>query len=126
MVDFLAGNVGLYCDQWRKSMPSKALYRKWIKAEFEGIPSEATGPYTPDGAAARSSVRSGPKLIQQFNEPCPPLTRADCAGAWLAFGECQLDGTQIQRFTVEQVALAGGMACPYTEGTLRSSSCPNN
>ena len=115
--------MGLECDGWRTALPAPSLYRPWVKAAFDGVPSAASGPYTPAAAAVRSGLASGAALVQRFTRPCPPLRPRDCRGVWLAWGECEADSTRQMRFTVEDGALAGGAPCADEDGTARTFPC---
>jgi hypothetical protein len=106
---FNTGEMGLRCDEFRRTIPSAAKYRPWVKARFDGVPSAASGEYTPQAAAIRSSLASGKALVLNFTIPCPPLTKQDCRSIWVAWGECEAGGTQVRRFTVEQDATLGGV-----------------
>ena len=116
--------MGLECDGWRSSLPAPALYRPWVRAAFDGVPSAASGPYTPAAAALRSGLASGAALVRRFTRPCPtPLPRRDCRGVWLAWGECEAGGTQQMRFTIEDDALAGGVPCSEEDGVAKAFPC---
>ena len=95
-------------------MPPKGGCRPWVKDAFDGIPSATAGSYTPAAAAARAALRSGQHLILKLNTPCPPVTKTDCSGHWLSWGECEGDGQKAERFTVDQWPLAGGAPCMQT------------
>ena len=120
---FDTGKMGLVCDGWRKAMPPKGGYRPWVKDAFDGIPSAAAGSYTPAAAAARAALRSGQHLILKLNTPCPPVTKTDCSGYWLSWGECEGDGQKVERFTVDQWPLAGGAPCAADDGDVRKAPC---
>ena len=117
--------MGLRCDEFRRSIPSAALYRPWVKAAFAGVSSHpaASEKYTPAGAAARAKLRSGKALVLNFTRPCPALVKADCEAVWLAWGECQADGQQVRRYTVEKEPVLGGTACEHEDGFAASFPC---
>ena len=49
---FDTGRAGLRCDEFRRKIPSKQLYRPWVKAAFEALPANGLGGgYTPEKAA---------------------------------------------------------------------------
>ena len=117
-------DAGLQCDEWRTSMPTKATYRAWVRRTFEAVPSDAAGgSYTPEAAELRASLHSGRQLVEEFTTACPPLKKTDCVGVWLAWGECEADGRQVMRYTVEQKAMAGGSACPREDGEVMRAPC---
>jgi hypothetical protein len=116
--------MGLRCDEFRRSMPSPALYRPWLKAEFAGVSNHPEGEkYTPAAAAARAACRSGKALVLNFTRPCPPLRKTDCRAIWVAWGECQADGHQVWRYTVEEELLLGGKPCEHEDGFAQAFSC---
>jgi hypothetical protein len=80
--------MGLRCDEFRRSLPSTAKYRPWVKAAFADVPSSPPSDekYTPAAAAARAKLRSGKALVLNFTEPCPPLLTSDCQAIWVAWG----------------------------------------
>ena len=126
--------IGLRCDEFRRHMPMPHKYRPWVRQFFDGVPSftpicwpKFTGPaqekceqefnkYTPAAASLRASMRSGLKLLEDFTEPCPPLTSTDCEGELVPWGECEADGTMVMRFTVEAEAAMGGKPCERHDG----------
>jgi len=118
-----SNHAGLQCDEWRRSMPMKSLFRPWVKAFFEEVPSTASGDYTPEAAALRASMRSGMALTQNFTQPCPPLTKTDCVGVWLDWGECMSEKTKLRRFTIETEVAAGGIECDRLDGDVEAFSC---
>ena len=120
---FDTGSMGLRCDEFRRTIPDPALFRPWVRARFEGVPSAAGGKYTPEAAAVRSSLASGPALVLNFTRPCPALTKQDCTGFWVAWGECEATGTQMMRYTVETEAWLGGAPCPYHDGFEAKHAC---
>lgn len=114
---------GLYCDEWRRSLPDATKYRPFVKnafADVMGLPEH--GHYTPAAAELRSGLRTGQALVLNFTVPCPLLERRDCYGVWLAWGECGPSG-QSMRYTVEYTALAGGAACPWRDGHVAMQKC---
>ena len=116
--------MGLRCDGWRKSLPLASLYRPWVQSTFAGVPSSGGGPYTPEAAAVRASMKSGLVLTQNFTRPCPvPVARTDCRAIWVAWGECQSSGQQIMRYTVEQSATTDGNPCEHEDGFARQRPC---
>lgn len=115
--------AGLYCDGWRRSIPTAAKYRPYVKEAFAGVMAlPAHGHYTPEAAALRSGLRTGQALIVNFTVPCQAPARTDCAGVWLAWGECH-SGGQLMRYTVETPALAGGEPCPMLDGHTATRPC---
>ena len=90
---------------------------------FAGVPSAATGKYTPEAAAVRGSVRSGQALVLNFTQPCPPVAKADCSGWWADWGECETNGHKVVRFTVEVEAAGGGKPCAHMDGDAARHSC---
>ena len=90
---------------------------------FEGVPSSAGGPYTPAAAAVRAGLESGRALVLNFTKPCAAPVRTDCRGIWLAWGECEADGHQVMRFTVEEDAQAGGANCAHDDGYTQRVPC---
>ena len=120
---FDTGNIGLRCNEWRRTMPSPALYRPWVRQRFEGVPSAAGGSYTPAAAAVRSSMASGRTLVLNFTQPCPALVKQDCQAIWVAWGECEAGGTQVMRYTVEQDAVLGGVECAHGDGFEQARAC---
>lgn len=115
--------MGLVCDEWRRAIPPKELFRPWVKKAFDGVPSTATGKYTPAAAAIRAGLRSGKHLMLELNAPCPPMAKTDCYGNWLGWGECQSDGFRIERWTVEQWPSGGGEPCANEDGDARTTRC---
>ena len=123
--------MGLVCDGWRRTMPDPTKYRPWVKAAFDGVPSFShqqwvtkSEPYTPEAAALRAGLRSGQALVLNFTTPCPPPTKVDCAAVWLAWGECEADGSgRVMRYTVERDAVAGGAECPHDDGYSQKHPC---
>ena len=115
--------TGLRCNEWRRTMPSPALYRPWVRQRFEGVPSAAGGSYTPAAAAVRSSMASGRTLVFNFTQPCPALVKQDCQAIWVAWGECEAGGTQVMRYTVEQDAVLGGVECAHGDGFEQARAC---
>jgi hypothetical protein len=113
--------MGLRCDGWRKSMP--VGYRPWVKAAFDGVPSAAVGSYTPEAAAIRAGLESGRALVLNFTQPCPPTVKSDCRAIWVAWGECEADGQQVMRYTVEVDAEAGGAPCQHEDGFAQRQAC---
>jgi hypothetical protein len=115
---------GLYCDEWRRSIPDARKYRPFVKDAFDGLTALGHGHYTPEAASQRSGVRTGQALVLNFTVPCPaspPPT--DCAGVWLAWGECQSDGQQLLRYTIDTPAMSGGKACPWLDGHVSFVGC---
>ena len=81
-------------------------------------------PYTPEAAALRAGLRSGQALVLNFTTPCPQPTKVDCAAVWLAWGECEADGSgRVMRYTVERDAVAGGAECPHDDGYSEKHPC---
>ena len=115
--------MGLRCDEWRRSLPVAHLYRPWVKAAFEGVPSTGGGPYWPEAAAIRASLQSGRALVHNFTQPCPQLAKTDCRAIWVAWGECEADGAQMWRYTIEVEAMAGGLPCPNDDGFAVRKAC---
>ena len=116
--------MGLRCDEWRRSRPAPSLYRPWVQSYFHGIPSAAAGPYTPEAASLRAGLQSGRALVLNFTRPCPvPAVRVDCEGVWLAWGECEADGQQVWRWTVEVDAAGGGKGCVHRDGFAQRRGC---
>ena len=120
---FDTGEMGLRCDEWRRVAPVKSKYRPWVKMAFEDVPSAATGPYTPEAAAIRAGLESGHALVLNFTEPCPELTKTNCNAIWVAWGECQVDGQQMMRYTVEDDAVGGGVPCQHRDGFALKRPC---
>jgi hypothetical protein len=116
--------MGLRCDGWRRSLPNPKIFRPWVKAHFANVPSFAgnqsigkSQPYTVEAAAIRAGLRSGKALVLNFTELCPPVTRRDCVGIWVAVGEHETDGSgRVMRYTIETEAMVGGTACPHEDG----------
>ena len=104
---------------------------QWVKAAFDGVPSFShqqwvtkNEPYTPEAAALRAGLRSGQALVLNFTTPCPQPTKVDCAAVWLAWGECEADGSgRVMRYTVERDAVAGGAECPHDDGYSEKHPC---
>ena len=125
---FNTKEMGLHCDQWRKALPVASLYRPWVRATFAGVPSSASGPYTPEAAAIRASMRSGQYLTQNFTRPCP-IGRArsagpiDCQAIWVAWGGCEQDGYRVVRYTIEREAGGGGELCEHEDGYAERIKC---
>lgn len=117
--------MGLRCDEFRRSLPSPAKYRPWVKAAFADVPSSPPSDekYTPAAAAARAKLRSGKALVLNFTEPCPPLSSSDCEAIWVAWGECQADGEQVWRYTIEKEPTLGGKACDHEDGFAQMFAC---
>ena len=61
-------------------------------------PEAAGGPTRPRPHRFALAGHSG--LVLNFTQPCPPLSKTDCSAIWVAWGECEADGTQTMRFTV--------------------------
>ena len=118
-------SIGLRCDGWRRHLPVAAKYRPWVKAAFEGVPSTASGEYSPEAAAIRAGLASGKALVQTFTEPCPPppAAKTECRAYWLAWGECEADGLQTMRYTIEDEPSAGALPCAYTDGYSQRQPC---
>eukprot|EP01043_Picozoa_sp_COSAG02_P036980 COSAG02_NODE_2747_length_8108_cov_3.195405_5_plen_294_part_00 len=125
LLRFDTREMGLRCDEFRRSLPSSAIYRPWVKAAFADVPSSPPPgqKYTPTGAAARAKVRTGRALVLNFTQPCPPLTPTDCESIWVAWGECQADGQQMWRYTIEKEPVLGGKACQHEDGYTHMVSC---
>ena len=115
--------MGLRCDEYRRALPDPTKYRPWVRDFFAGVPSAASGKYTPAAASIRAGMESGKQLVTQYTMKCPPLEKTDCEAVWLAWGECQADGTQVVRYTVEVEAAAGGAACEHEDGFAKSRAC---
>lgn len=121
---FDTARTGLHCDGWRHSIPVATQYRPWVMRSFANLNATAGGRYTPEGAAARSSLRSGKTLLLNFSQPCPALLdKQNCEAVWLDWGECEADRTKILRFTVEREAIAGGVPCMYPDGYAQKVPC---
>ena len=126
--------LGGYC--WRSDLqaPGREAISTYLgdlrrmcrcTAAFAGVSSHppADEKYTPAGAAARAKLRSGKALVLNFTRPCPALVKADCEAVWLAWGECQADGQQVRRYTVEKEPVLGGTACEHEDGFAASFPC---
>ena len=94
-----------------------------MKDFFNGIPSAASGKYTPEAASIRASMESGKQLVNQFTTACPPLQKTDCNAVWLAWGECEADGHQVMRYTIEVEAAVGGAECEHEDGFSQRHAC---
>eukprot|EP01052_Picozoa_sp_SAG31_P044065 SAG31_NODE_7550_length_1657_cov_2.932606_1_plen_297_part_00 len=116
-------NMGLRCDAWRRSLPDPKKFRPWVKKVFDGVPSAASGKYTPEAASIRASMESGKQLVTKFTTMCPPLERTDCEAVWLAWGECEADRSQVMRYTIEVEAAAGGVECLHEDGFAERRAC---
>ena len=116
-------SMGLRCDGWRRSIPVARLYRPWVKQTFADVPSAADGDYTPEAAGIRASMHSGLMLIHNFTQPCPAPTKADCHAIWVAWGECEADGYQVMRYTIEEYPRLGGSSCEYSDGFAQRQRC---
>ena len=81
------------------------------------------GDYTPEAAGIRASMHSGLVLIHNFTQPCPTPTKADCHAIWVAWGECEADGYQVMRYTIEEYPRLGGFACEYSDGFAQRQRC---
>jgi hypothetical protein len=126
--------IGLRCDEFRRSMPAKATYRAWARRYFDGVASHcpicwgnAKTPgcpivYTAAAATKIASMESGAKLLG-MTEPCPPLSKTDCEGELLPWGQCQADGKMVFRFTIEVEAALGGAPCAREDGEAVSLLC---
>eukprot|EP00035_Acanthoeca_spectabilis_P008349 m.152458 g.152458 ORF g.152458 m.152458 type:complete len:932 (+) comp14323_c0_seq3:85-2880(+) len=117
--------MGLYCDGWRRNLPSAPLCRPYVKKAFDDVTAlPAHGHYTPEAAAIRSGLRTGRALVLNFTVPCPAtLPQTHCRGVWLTWGECEANGVQIMRYTIETPALGGGAPCPWLDGTAAARPC---
>ena len=123
--------MGLRCDDWRRSLPSAVVYRPWVRRFFDGVDSFAgnqsigdSGEYTPEAAALRAGMRSGQALVLNFTIPCPATPKVDCMAIWVAWGECEVDGSgQIMRYTIEADAMGGGEGCAHEDGFTQKVSC---
>ena len=87
-------------------------YSAWRPPAEGQAACEAQNKYTPAAATLRSSMASGAKLFADFSEPCPALTKLDCAGRLVPWGECEAGGEMSWRYTVEVEATMGGAKCP--------------
>eukprot|EP00035_Acanthoeca_spectabilis_P000484 m.73609 g.73609 ORF g.73609 m.73609 type:complete len:246 (+) comp10237_c0_seq2:1814-2551(+) len=105
-------------------LPASRFLRPWVMRSFANLNATAGGRYTPEGAAARSSLRSGKTLLLNFSQPCPALLdKQNCEAVWLDWGECEADRTKILRFTVEREAIAGGVPCIHPDGYAQKVPC---
>ena len=126
--------AGLRCDEFRRSMPSKAEYRAWAREYFDGIssynpicrsrPTKAeqqrcwhskANTYSAAAATKIASMESGAKLLG-IHRACPPLTKSDCISELLPWGQCQANGKQVFRFTIQAEATLGGVPCEHEDG----------
>ncbi len=135
--DIDTSSIGLRCDEFRRAMPIKSDYRSWARSWFEGVPSHTPlcdphtnspgcpSVYTAAAANRIASMRSGAKLLA-MGVACAPLRKTDCFGELLPWGECQTDGTQIFRWTVQQEAMLGGAPCSREDGTSVVLSCSSS
>ena len=51
------------------------------------------------------------------------MRKTDCRAIWAAWGECQADGQQVWRYTVEEGAVLGGKACEHEDGLAQAFPC---
>lgn len=116
--------AGLQCDGWRRRLPDAGAYRPWVLKTFKGLPSSspAGAAYTREAAALRSGLRSGEALLGNYAVPCPMAGRADCSGAWTPWGECEVDGQRVERWTFAAPTMAD--MCAEEEGATRRVQCP--
>ena len=61
-------------------------------------------------------MASGHQLVTQLTTACPQIQKTDCEAVWLAWGECEADGQQVMRYTIEVEAMAGGAECEHEDG----------
>jgi hypothetical protein len=125
LINVDTGRAGLRCDQWRKSMPSPAAYRPWVRAAFAHLNSSGGPTYSREIATEISGLRSGKHLLLGLTKPCPSPSSSsvDCEGVLLPWGQCEANGTQIMRWTVEQFGVGAGKPCEYRDGTELRVSC---
>ena len=129
---FDTGKAGLFCDQWRRKMPIKSVYRPWVKQFFEGTPScmKDCGitQYSAAHASFVASMESGKKLITDpsFSADCPPLQPINCQAYYWPWSGCRADHTKILRYTISTYPANGGMGCPYEDGYEKVVPCNDN
>ena len=126
--------TGLRCDEFRRAMPVKSDYRNWARNWFEGVASytplcdphtKSSGcpsVYTAAAASRIASMHSGAKLLGMA-VACESLSKTDCTGELLPWGQCQTDGSQVFRFTVQQEAMLGGAPCSREDGAAVVLPC---
>jgi len=126
------GKAGLYCDQYRRKMPRKSVYRPWVKQFFNGQPSCmkdcGIDTYSAETASYVASMKSGFKLYTDpsFNEDCPPLAAVSCDAYYHEWSGCRADLTQIMRYTIMRYPANGGTPCLYGDGYEKVVPCAGN
>jgi len=124
--------AGLFCDQWRRKMPIKSVYRNWVKNFFAGTPSCmkdcGISDYSASHASLVASMQSGNKLFTDpsFSEDCPSLGAVNCEAYYWPWSGCRADGTKILRYTISTYPANGGAGCPYEDGYEKVVPCYDN